>query len=166
MQVKESLLKLKRKMLGNPLFRFILAPIKLFYYWIRLFLISFYNIILSLYCYKTVKIYLSNHLTIGILNLYKKRTKFPHPVGVVIGFKVNMGYDCIIYQNVTIGTKDTTNYLFANYPVIGDNVTIYPNAVIIGNISIGDNSIIGAGSIVNSDIPPNSIAYGNPAKIK
>jgi serine acetyltransferase len=77
-----------------------------------------------------------------------------------------MGYDCIIYQNVTIGTKDTTNYLFANYPVIGDNVTIYPNAVIIGNISIGDNSIIGAGSIVNSDIPPNSIAYGNPAKIK
>ena len=77
-----------------------------------------------------------------------------------------MGYDCIVYQNVTIGAKDTINYLTANYPQIGNNVTIYPNAVIIGDIYIGDNSIIGAGSIVLTDIPPNSIAYGNPAKVK
>lgn len=139
---------------------------KFLYGILRLFITSVINIILSVYCYRTIKIYLCNHFTIGIKELYKKRTKFPHPIGIVIGFKVDLGYDCIIYQNVTIGTKDTVNYLTANYPKIGNNVTIFPNTIIIGDITIGDNTIIGAGSVVLTDIPANSIAYGNPAKVK
>ncbi|MDR9399960.1 MAG: maltose O-acetyltransferase, partial [Psychroflexus sp.] len=48
---------------------------------------------------------------------------------------------------------------------IGNNVIIYPNSILLGNISIGDNSIIGAGSVLTENMPCNSIAIGNPAKI-
>lgn len=118
----------------------------------------------SLIFYQTFKLYTSNHLTIGIYNLYKAKTKFPHPVGIVIGMKVKMGMNCEIYQNVTIGTKETADFKNGKYPEIGNNVIIYPNSLIIGNIKIGDNSIIGAGSVVLSDVPPNSVFAGNPAK--
>lgn len=67
-----------------------------------------YNILLSVIFYKTVKLYLCNHLTIGIAKLNRNRIIFPHPVGIVIGQKVEIGHDCIIYQNVTIGTKRYT----------------------------------------------------------
>lgn len=119
----------------------------------------------SVLFYKTIKLYLSNHLTIGIYKLHKAKTHFPHPVGIVIGMKVKIGMNCEIYQNVTIGTKDTSDFLNGKYPEIGNNVIIYPNSLIIGDIKIGDNSIIGAGSVVLSDVPPNSIFAGNPAKL-
>ena len=52
--------------------------------------------ILSIYCYRNIKVYFCNHLNIGIWNLYKKRTVFHHPIGIVIGFKVQIGTDCQI----------------------------------------------------------------------
>jgi serine O-acetyltransferase len=125
----------------------------------------FTGIILSIYCYRSIRVYLSNHLNIGIWKLFKQKTTLPHPVGIVIGYKVIIGKGCKIYHNVTIGTKDTKNFKNAPYPIIGDNVLIYPNSIIIGDISIGDNSIIGAGAIVLNDIPSNSIVIGNPARI-
>ena len=124
-----------------------------------------YNMALSIIFYKTIKLYLSNHLTIGIDTLNRNRIIFPHPVGIVIGKKVKIGYDCIIYQNVTIGTKDTLNYKTAKYPSIENNVTIYANAVIFGDITIGNNSIIGAGAVVFRDVPAYCMAVGNPAQI-
>ena len=84
---------------------------------------------------------------------------FPHPVGIVIGQGVNIGKNCTIYQNVTIGSKN------GKYPKIGNNVIIYANSVVVGDITIGDNSIIGAGSVVLKSFPSNSIIAGNPAKI-
>jgi len=125
----------------------------------------FLNTILSIYCYKNIKVYFCNHLNIGIWTLYKKRTIFHHPIGVVIGLKVQVGYDCQIFQNVTIGTKDTQNFKNAKYPKIGNNVIIYPNSIIIGDITIGDNVIIGAGAIVLNNIPSNVVVVGSPAKI-
>ena len=53
----------------------------------------------------------------------------------------------------------------ANYPKIGDNVIIYAGAVIVGDVEIGANCIIGANSVVTKSIPDNSIAVGAPAKI-
>lgn len=50
-------------------------------------------------------------------------------------------------------------------PVIGNNVFIAANATVIGGITIGDNVTIGAGSLVNKDIPSNCVVVGNPAKI-
>lgn len=123
------------------------------------------GIFLSIYCFRTIKVYLCNHLTIGVWNLYKKGVIFPHPVGIVIGFHVELGRGCKIYQNVTIGTKETNDYMKGKYPKIGNNVTIYPNSIIIGDISIGDNVIIGAGSIVLDDIPCNSVVVGVPARL-
>ncbi len=120
----------------------------------------FINSFLSIYCYRNIKIYLCNHLNIGIWALYKKHTIFPHPLGIVIGYKVEIGERCKIYQNVTIGTKDTQNFKEGLYPKIGNNVIIYPNSIIIGDIKIGDNVIIGAGSLVLEDVPSNTVLLG------
>lgn len=48
---------------------------------------------------------------------------------------------------------------------INDNCNIGPNSIILPGVTIGSNSIIGAGSVVTKDVPPNSIAAGNPAKV-
>ena len=83
----------------------------------------------------------------------------PHPLGVVIGASAVVGKDCTIFQQVTLGQKD------GKYPVIGNNVTIYPGAKIFGDIKIGDNVIIGANSVVNTDIPDNAVAAGIAARV-
>lgn len=49
--------------------------------------------------------------------------------------------------------------------MIGDNVWLSDSVVVLGTVSIGEGCIIGAGSVVTSDIPPNSIAVGTPAKV-
>lgn len=85
-----------------------------------------------------------------------------HPTGIVIGTGVKIGRDVIIFQNVTIGRSDTN---INSYPKIGNNTVIYVGAVIIGDISIGENCIIGANSVVTHDIPDNSIAVGAPARV-
>jgi serine acetyltransferase len=106
-----------------------------------------------------------NDLTIGIRELGRKKTKFPHPIGIIIGQYVIIGRDCIIYQNVTIGTKSLEDAMNRKYPQIGNNVYIGANAVIIGNITIGNNVIIGAATFVNKNISDNAIVVGNPARI-
>lgn len=50
-------------------------------------------------------------------------------------------------------------------PIIGDNVVIGTHAQIIGNVTIGNNSIVGAGAIVTHDVPDNVVVVGNPARI-
>lgn len=103
----------------------------------------------------------------NIEKLLYKDTNFPHPIGIVISKAAKIGYNCTIYQNVTIGSKTqkSGNYSPKNYPQIGNNVTIYAGAVILGGITIGNNAIIGANSVVNKNIPPNTIVGGIPAKI-
>lgn len=110
--------------------------------------------------YKDIRVFLCNDFKVGIKYVFDKKILFPHPIGIVIGKKVEIGRKCTIYQNVTLGTKDGVTY-----PIIGDDVTIYANSVVFGNITIGNNVIIGAGSIVNFDVPDNSVVAGNPAKI-
>lgn len=88
-------------------------------------------------------------------------TKFNHGgLGVVIGKNVKLGKNVTINQGVTIGKRNGKNNVN-----IGDNVTIKTNAVIIGDLSVGKNSVIGAGAVVLDDIPPNSVAVGIPAKV-
>lgn len=83
----------------------------------------------------------------------------PHPMNIVIGEDVIIGSDCIIYQGVTIGQSK------GRYPKIGNNVIIYPGAKIIGDIVIGDNSIVGANAVVTKNVPSNTIVAGIPAKV-
>ena len=72
-----------------------------------------------------------------------------------------IGKNCSIYQNVTIGSDGNPEHV----PTIGDNVTIYANAVVFGKITIGNNVKIGAGAVVFHDVPDNAVVAGNPAKI-
>jgi serine O-acetyltransferase len=78
-------------------------------------------------------------------------------IGVVIHSKAKIGKNCVIGQNVTIGTRGGT-------PIIGDNVFISPGAKCIGG-KIGNNVIIGANAVVTKDIPDNCVVAGVPAKI-
>ena len=80
-------------------------------------------------------------------------------LGVVISREVIVGDNCRIYQGVTIGAGA------GGYPKIGNNVTIFPNSTIAGGIVIGDNSVIGANSFVNKDVPENTVMGGVPARI-
>lgn len=94
-------------------------------------------------------------------------TKFPHPVGIVIAPEVQIGKNCTILQNVTIGTGGSLSGESAGkYPVIGDNVQILAGAVIVGDVKIGDNAVIAANSVVRNDVEPNSLVAGVPAVCK
>lgn len=85
---------------------------------------------------------------------------FMHLDGITIGSGVIIGSNCTIYQQVTIGKEK------GKFPKIGNNVTIFSGAKIIGDVTIGDNCIIGANAVVVKDVPANSIAIGVPAKNK
>lgn len=83
-----------------------------------------------------------------------------HYNGIVIGDGVTIGEYCTLYQNVTLGQKN------GRYPKVCDRVTIYPGAIILGNITIGQGSAILAGSVVIKNVVANSMIGGNPGKIK
>lgn len=84
--------------------------------------------------------------------------KLAHPYATIINAK-KIGKNVYINHLVTIGEKQ------GEKPTIGSNVEIHANAIIIGGITIGDNVIIGAGSVVTKDVPSSSVVAGNPAKI-
>lgn len=88
-----------------------------------------------------------------------KGLKINHGIGTVVGARVVIGSNCLIHQGVTFGDKD------GHRPLIGDNVTVYAGAKIIGNVSVGDNAVIGANSVVLKDVPINRTAAGVPARI-
>lgn len=86
-------------------------------------------------------------------------TIFPHPFGIFIGPRVKLGENCIIRQNVTIGTR----WVFDGkevQPHVGDNVHIGAGSILLGSITVGDNVKIGAGSIVLKDVPDNTTVIG------
>ena len=88
-------------------------------------------------------------------------TFFSHSgLGVVINGASKIGKNCRILQNVTIGGRGSHGV-----PVIEDNVTIGACACVIGGITVGHDSVIGAHAVVLKDIPPYSIVVGNPAKV-
>ena len=97
-------------------------------------------------------------------------TKFIHKgLGVAIGAYVKLGENVTIYQNVSIGGSEKYLVNPENVsdvsPVIEDNVIILTGAGIFGNVTIGHDSIIGAGSIVVDDIPPYSLVVGVPGRV-
>ncbi len=83
-----------------------------------------------------------------------------HGMGVVIGETARLGQDVTIYQSVTLGgTGFATG---KRHPTVQDNVTIGAGATLLGPITVGHGSKIGAGSVVIHDVPPLSTVVGNP----
>ncbi|MDY6986180.1 MAG: serine O-acetyltransferase [Candidatus Thermoplasmatota archaeon] len=86
-----------------------------------------------------------------------------HGMGVVIGETAELGEGCVLYQGVTLG--GTGKEKQKRHPTLGKNVVAGAGAKILGNINIGDNVKIGAGSVVVKDVPPNCTVVGVPGRI-
>ncbi len=95
--------------------------------------------------------------------LLGRRLFIDHATGVVIGETAIVGNDVTMYQGVTLG--GTGKGHGKRHPTVCDGVFIGNNANLLGNITIGENSRVGAGSVVLSDVPPNSTVVGVPAHI-
>jgi serine O-acetyltransferase len=83
----------------------------------------------------------------------------PHPNGIVIHPDAKIGYNCLFFQQVTIGATQ------AGIPKIGGHVDIGAGAKIIGPVSVGDHARIGANAVVLINVPPHGVAVGNPARL-
>jgi len=92
-----------------------------------------------------------------------RRIFIDHGAGVVIGETAIVASDVTIYQGVTLG--GTGKGHGKRHPTVCAGVFIGNNANVLGNITIGENSRVGAGSVVLSDVPPNSTVVGVPAHI-
>jgi serine O-acetyltransferase len=92
-----------------------------------------------------------------------RRLFIDHGIGVVIGETAIIGDDVTLYQGVTLG--GTGKERGKRHPTLRDRVFVGNNANILGNITIGENSRVGAGSVVVRDVPPDSTVVGVPAHI-
>ncbi|PUE63636.1 serine O-acetyltransferase [Arcobacter caeni] len=92
-----------------------------------------------------------------------RRVFIDHAIGVVIGATAIVEDDVLIYQGVTLGGVSLNKG--KRHPTVRSNTVIGSGAKILGNITIGKNSKIGANSVVVCDVPDNSTAVGVPAKI-
>jgi serine O-acetyltransferase len=84
----------------------------------------------------------------------------PHPNGVVIHPNAKIGVNCLIFQQVTIGTRGGIQV-----PEIGGHVDIGAGAKILGPVKIGPHARIGANAVVLTDVPSRGIAVGIPARL-
>ena len=92
-----------------------------------------------------------------------RRLFIDHGMGVVIGETSIVGDDCTIYQGCTLG--GTGKEKGKRHPTLMNNVTIGSGARVLGNITVGENCRVGAGSVVLRDVPDNSTVVGVPGHI-
>ena len=92
-----------------------------------------------------------------------RRCMIDHGMAVVIGETAEVGDDVTIYQAVTLG--GTGKETGKRHPTIGNNVVISSGAKVLGPFKVGNNSKVGAGSVVLEEIPDNCTVVGIPGKI-
>lgn len=84
-----------------------------------------------------------------------------HTSDIVIGRLVRMGTNCHVYNGVTIGSKSMDRH---EMPSLGNNVLIGTGAKVLGDITIGDNAVVGALTFCDKNVPDNTVAVGNPMR--
>ncbi len=92
-----------------------------------------------------------------------RRFFIDHGMGVVIGETCEIGDNVTVFQGVTLG--GTGKEKGKRHPTVNDNALIATGSKVLGSITIGENSKVGAGSVVLKDVPPNSTVVGIPGKI-
>ncbi len=92
-----------------------------------------------------------------------RRFFIDHGMGIVIGETCEIGDNVSIFQGVTLG--GTGKEKGKRHPTIQDNVLIATGAKVLGSITVGENSKIGAGSVVLKEVPPNSTVVGIPGRV-
>ena len=93
-----------------------------------------------------------------------RRVKFPHPLGIVLGQSAEVGDDCVIFQNVTLGGHGRRQNK-QRYPILKTGLTVYPNSVLIGGIVLEHDVTVGAGSVVNKSVEEGKTVVGAPARV-
>lgn len=86
-----------------------------------------------------------------------------HPWNITINANAVLGANVTLYKGCTVG-EITQGHRKGN-PIIEENVVVYANATICGNVRVGANSVIAPGAFVNFDVPQNAIVIGNPGVI-
>jgi serine O-acetyltransferase len=86
-----------------------------------------------------------------------------HGMGVVIGETAEVGEDVTLYQGVTLG--GTSLKREKRHPTLERNVVVGTGAAVMGAITLGEGTRVGAGSVVVRDVPPNSVVVGVPGKV-
>jgi serine O-acetyltransferase len=92
-----------------------------------------------------------------------KRLFIDHGLGVVIGETAEIGDDVLLYQGVTLG--GTGNERGKRHPTLGNRVVVGTGAAVLGNIKLGDDVKVGAGSVVVHSVPDGSTVVGIPARV-
>lgn len=89
-----------------------------------------------------------------------RRCFIDHGMGIIIGETTEIGDDCTIYQGVTLG--GTGKHTGKRHPTLGNRVMVSSGAKVLGPFTVGDDSKIGAGSVVLKEVPPGSTVVGIP----
>ncbi|HET8989644.1 MAG TPA: serine O-acetyltransferase [Acidimicrobiales bacterium] len=92
-----------------------------------------------------------------------RRVFIDHAVGVVIGETAVVGDDATLFHGVTLGGLGRT--AGRRHPVVGARVLIGAGATLLGPITVGDDALIGANSVVLADVPAGATAVGSPARV-
>lgn len=92
-----------------------------------------------------------------------RRFFIDHGAGVVIGETTEIGDDVLMYQGAVLG--GTSSEHTKRHPTVGNRVVIGANAVVLGNITIGDGAKVGSGSVVVESVPPDATVVGVPGRI-
>ncbi|WP_119698224.1 serine O-acetyltransferase EpsC [Microbacterium halotolerans] len=87
-----------------------------------------------------------------------------HGSGVVIGETAEVGDDVMLYHGVTLGGRSLTKG--KRHPTLGDGVAVGAGAKVLGPVTIGENSTVGANAVVTRDAPAGSVLLGIPAKVR
>lgn len=87
-----------------------------------------------------------------------------HTNGIVLG-PMRIGKNATIYQQVTLGALEADFFDATSRPVIEDDVTLAAGAKVLGPIVVGSGSTVGANAVVLTDVPPNHLAVGVPARV-
>ena len=94
-----------------------------------------------------------------------RRFEIGHQNGIVVHTWATFGDDCMIRQGVTLGMTTDARWVPGEGPVIGNNVSLSPGCIIIGNVRIGDNVQIGPNCVVTTDVPSNRIVFTPPPRV-